>query len=277
MINSCLFPAAGYGTRFLPATKSLPKEMLPILTKPLVHYGVEEAYDAGMKNMAFVTGRGKRALEDYFDINYEVEDKISGTSKEKLLQDVRNLLNNCTFSFTRQRSMKGLGDAIYSGKNLINESAFGVILADDLCINDNGLGILSQMVRIYEKYRCSVVAVMEVDKKDISKYGVVAGNFIDDDCVMVNNMVEKPNPEEAHSNLAVIGRYILTSDIFDIIKNLPAGKNGEIQLTDALMKQCKQNMVIAYKFKGKRFDCGSVDGYVEAINYFYKRQKNGKK
>lgn len=277
MIDTCLFPAAGYGTRFLPATKSLPKEMLPILTKPLVHYGVEEAYEAGINNMAFVTGRGKRALEDYFDISYEIEHQISGTNKESLLMENRKLLDNCTFTFTRQKSMKGLGHAIYTGKTLINTDAFGVVLADDLCVNENGDGVLAQMVKIYEKYRCSIVAVMEVEKESINSYGVVDGKFIDEDLMMVSNMVEKPNPEDAPSNLAIIGRYILTSDIFEILKNTAPGKNGEIQITDALMQQAKNGMVIAYKFKGKRFDCGSVDGFVEATNYFYSRQKNGKK
>ena len=143
MIQTCLFPAAGYGTRFLPATKSLPKEMLPILTKPLIHYGVDEALEAGMDNMAFVTGRGKRALEDYFDISYELEKEIAGSSKESLLSEIRNLMNSCTFSFTRQNEMRGLGHAIYTGKTLVRDEAFGVILADDLCINENGEGVLS--------------------------------------------------------------------------------------------------------------------------------------
>ena len=148
MIQTCLFPAAGYGTRFLPATKSLPKEMLPILTKPLIHYGVDEALEAGMDNMAFVTGRGKRALEDYFDRSYELEDQISGSSKEYLLDEIRALMKRCTFSFTRQEQMKGLGNAIYTGKILIRDEPFGVVLADDLCVNENGEGVLAQMVKI---------------------------------------------------------------------------------------------------------------------------------
>ena len=269
MIQTCLFPAAGYGTRFLPATKSLPKEMLPILTKPLIHYGVDEAREAGMENMAFVTGRGKRALEDYFDISYELEDQISGTKKEYLLTEIRDLMNTCNFTFTRQNEMKGLGDAINKGKMLVGDEAFGVILADDLCINDNGDGVMKQMVEIYDKYRCSVVAVMEVEKSEISSYGVISGKAISDDLIMVDDMVEKPSPEEAPTNLAIIGRYILTPQIFKILDETPPGKNGEIQITDALLKQAKENMVIAYKFKGKRFDCGSVIGFVEATNYFY--------
>ncbi|MBR4141401.1 MAG: UTP--glucose-1-phosphate uridylyltransferase GalU [Campylobacter sp.] len=277
MIQTCLFPAAGYGTRFLPATKSLPKEMLPILTKPLIHYGVDEALEAGMNNMAFVSGRGKRALEDYFDISYELEHQISGSSKEYLLQEIRDLMNTCTFSFTRQREMKGLGHAIYTGRTLVRDEPFGVVLADDLCVNENGEGVLAQMVKIYEKYRCSVVAVMEVEPSQVSSYGVVSGKFIEDDLMMVSDMVEKPAPDEAPSNLAIIGRYILTPDIFEILEHTAPGKNGEIQITDALLNQAKNGIVIAYKFKGKRFDCGSVDGYVEATKYFYEMMKNGKK
>ncbi|OPA79725.1 UTP--glucose-1-phosphate uridylyltransferase [Campylobacter pinnipediorum subsp. pinnipediorum] len=270
MIQTCLFPAAGYGTRFLPATKSLPKEMLPILTKPLIHYGVDEALEAGMDNMAFVVGRGKRALEDYFDISYELEHQIAGTSKEPLLDDIRKLMQSAIFCFTRQNEMKGLGDAIYTGKSLVKDEAFGVVLADDLCINEDGEGVLSQMIKIYERYRCSVVAVMEVPKEQTKSYGVVSGRAIEDGLLMVDDMVEKPDPQEAPSNLAIIGRYILTPDIFNILEKTQPGKNGEIQITDALKTQAKRGMVLAYKFKGRRFDCGSLDGFVEATNYFYK-------
>lgn len=269
MLQTCLFPAAGYGTRFLPATKSLPKEMLPILTKPLIHYGVDEAREAGMSNMAFVTGRGKRALEDYFDISYELEDQISGTNKENLLAEIRDLMASCTFTFTRQNTMRGLGDAINKGKMLVGDEAFGVILADDLCVNEDGIGVMAQMRDIYEKYRCSIVAVMEVEKEQISNYGVIEGKEIGDGLIMVNNMVEKPNPQDAPSNLAIIGRYILTPQIFNFLDHTAPGKNGEIQITDALLRQAQDNIVIAYKFKGRRFDCGSINGFVEATNYFY--------
>ncbi|EAH6126838.1 UTP--glucose-1-phosphate uridylyltransferase GalU [Campylobacter jejuni] len=273
MLQTCIFPAAGYGTRFLPATKTLPKEMLPILTKPLIHYGVDEALEAGMENMGFVTGRGKRALEDYFDISYELEHQISGTKKEYLLDEIRSLINRCTFTFTRQNQMKGLGDAVLKGRPLVGDEAFGVILADDLCVNEEGLNVMVQMVKIYEKYRCTIIAVMEVPKEQVSNYGVISGNFVEENLIMVNSMMEKPSPDEAPSNLAIIGRYILTPDIFGILENTQAGKNGEIQLTDALLTQATNGMVLAYKFQGKRFDCGSVEGFVEATNYFYEKSK----
>ncbi|OCS11990.1 UTP--glucose-1-phosphate uridylyltransferase, partial [Campylobacter fetus subsp. testudinum] len=225
---------------------------------------------------AFVTGRGKRALEDYFDISYELEHQIAGTKKEYLLTEIRDLMSSCSFSFTRQSSMKGLGDAIYTGRTLVGDEAFGVILADDLCINEDGENVLAQMAKIYEKYRCSIVAVMEVPKESISSYGVVNGKFIEDDLLMVNDMIEKPSPDEAPTNLAIIGRYILTPDIFEILESTKPGKNGEIQITDALLKQAQNGMVLAYKFKGRRFDCGSVSGFVEATNFFYESDNGSK-
>jgi len=270
MIKKCLFPAAGYGTRFLPATKAMPKEMLPILNKPLIQYGVEEAYDAGCDVMAIITGRGKRAITDHFDISYELEHQIKGTSKEAMLSDIRKLIDECTFTYTRQNKMKGLGDAILKGRELVGESdPFAVVLADDLCINPDGDGILHQMINIHNKFRCSIVAIMEVPDEDVHKYGIISGREIEDGVYMVEDMVEKPDKDKAPSNLAIIGRYILTPDIFNIIENTKPGKNGEVQITDALLTQAKRGMVLAYKFKGKRFDCGSVEGFVEATNYFY--------
>ncbi|WP_126455046.1 UTP--glucose-1-phosphate uridylyltransferase GalU [Sulfuriflexus mobilis] len=270
MIKKCLFPVAGYGTRFLPATKAMPKEMMPIVNKPLVQYGVEEAARAGMNNIAFVTGRNKRAIEDHFDITYELEDQISGTSKEDYLISIRALIDQCTFSYTRQVSMKGLGDAILTGETLIGDSPFGVILADDLCESDDK-GVMAQLLDVYEKYRCSVVAVEEVPMSEVHNYGVIAGDVGDDGLIFVNNMVEKPNKKDAPTNLAIIGRYVLTPDIFDILRNTAPGKGGEVQITDALLEQAKQGKVIACKFNGQRFDCGNVDGFVAATNYFYNK------
>jgi len=272
MIKKCLFPAAGYGTRFLPATKATPKEMLPILKKPLIQYGVEEAVEAGLHTMAIITGRGKRAIEDHFDISYELEHQIKGGSKEVLLDDIRSLITRCTFSYTRQVEMKGLGHAILTGETLIGQEPFAVVLADDLCTSDND-GVLTQMIEVYEKYQCSIVAIEEVPMNQTDKYGVIAGTLVDgtSDTYRVTDMVEKPDPKDAPTNMAIIGRYILTPDIFDILRDTKAGKGGEIQITDALLEQAKQGKVIAYKFKGTRFDCGSVDGFVKATNYFYEK------
>ncbi len=269
MIEKCLFPVAGYGTRFLPATKSTAKEMLPIVNKPLLQYGVEEALAAGMNNCAFVTGRGKRAIADHFDISYELEHQISGTSKEKYLKGIRGVIDQGIFTMVRQREMKGLGHAILTGEPLIGDQAFGVLLADDLCMNQEGSGVLQQMSELYNQFRCSIVAVMEVPEDQISAYGVIAGEAMGDDLYRVDKMVEKPAAEDAPSNLAVIGRYILTPDIFDIIRETPPGRNGEVQITDALQAQAQNGCVIAYKFKGRRFDCGSVPGFVEATNFVY--------
>ncbi|ATX80127.1 UTP--glucose-1-phosphate uridylyltransferase [Mariprofundus aestuarium] len=271
MIKKCLFPVAGYGTRFLPATKAQPKEMLPILTKPLIQYGVEEAAEAGMMDIAMVTGRNKRAIEDHFDIVYELEDQLKGTSREERLESIRGLINECTYSYTRQVHMRGLGDAILTGSTIIGNDPFGVILADDLCVGEEG--IMSQMLKVYEKYQCSVVAVEEVPHEEVNKYGIVSGQQIDERHTRVETMVEKPDPKDAPSNLAIIGRYILTPDIFDIIRNTPPGAGGEVQITDALQAQASQGNVIAYRFNGRRFDCGSIDGFVAATNFFYDRLK----
>lgn len=270
MISKCMFPVAGYGTRFLPATKSMPKEMLPVVNKPLVQYGVEEAIAAGMTTCAMVTGRGKRAIADHFDISYELEHQIAGTGKEAYLDSIRNVLDKGTFTMVRQREMKGLGHAILTGETLIGNEPFGVLLSDDLCLNEAGPGVLSQMVELYRQFRCSIVAIMEVPVDQTHNYGVIAGEPLKDGIYRVDRMVEKPTAEDAPSNLAIIGRYILTPDIFDIIRETPPGANGEIQLTDALQTQATRGCVMAYKFKGRRFDCGSVPGFVEATDYVYK-------
>lgn len=273
MIKKCLFPAAGYGTRFLPATKAMPKEMLPIVNKPLIQYGVEEALESGCNTMAIVTGRGKRSIEDHFDISYELEHQIQGTDKEEYLKELRGVMQECTFSYTRQNKMMGLGHAILTGETLIGNEAFAVILADDLCVNA-GKGVLSQMVELYNRYQCSIVAIEEVAMSEVDKYGVIAGKEIEEGIYKVDYMVEKPKIDEAPTNLAVIGRYILTPDIFDILRVTKPGKKGEIQITDALMEQAKQGKVLAYKFKGVRYDCGSIDGFVKATNALYENMKS---
>ena len=275
MINKCLFPAAGYGTRFLPATKAVPKEMLPILTKPLLQYGVEEALSAGINNMAIVTGRGKRSIEDHFDNSYELESQLMGTSKEHYLKEIKDVIKKSTFTYVRQQEMLGLGHAILTGESLIGNEPFAVILADDLC-DCNDQGVISQMIKVYNKHQCSIIAIEEVPENETDKYGIIAAHKIDgsDNTFLVTDMVEKPEIGKAPSNMAIIGRYILTPDIFDILRNVSPGKNHEIQITDALLAQAKKGKVIAYKFKGKRFDCGSIEGYIDANNHFFTQSKN---
>jgi UTP--glucose-1-phosphate uridylyltransferase len=270
MIKKCLFPVAGYGTRFLPATKAMPKEILPIVDKPLVQYGVEEALEADLTEIGFVTGRGKRAIEDHFDVSYELEHQIQGTGREKQLEGIRALIDTCTFSYTRQVTMRGLGHAILTGRVIMGDQPFGVVLADDLCFGE-GTGVLAQMTKLFRQFRCSIVAIEEVPAHETNRYGIIAGEALSDSLFRVTDMVEKPAPEVAPSNLAIIGRYILTPDIFDILERTPPGKNGEIQITDALLQQARDGCVIAYKFKGRRFDCGTVDGFVAATNYCYRR------
>tara|TARA_B100000795_G_scaffold268807_1_gene256575 strand:+ start:1964 stop:2794 length:831 start_codon:yes stop_codon:yes gene_type:complete len=271
MIRKCLFPAAGYGTRFLPATKAVPKEMLPVLNKPLLQYGVEEALAANISNMAIVTGRGKRSIEDHFDNAFELETQLKNTPKEHYLKEITDVINNATFTYVRQKQMLGLGDAILSGEPLIGNESFAVILADDLCINED-TNVLSQMLKLYDKYQCSIVAVEEIPINESYKYGVINGKLIknSNDQYLVNEMVEKPKPENSPGNLGIIGRYILTPDIFQILKQMQVNNKGELQITDALMQQAKIGKVIAYKFKGQRFDCGDIKGYVQATNYFAK-------
>ena len=271
-INKCLFPVAGYGTRFLPATKAIPKEMLPILTKPLIQYGVEEAMSAGMTTMAMVTSKYKQAIENHFKPHADIEVSIKGTTKESLLDEVNHTSEQCDFTYIEQQQMLGLGHAIYTGKPLIGNEPFAVILPDDLCTND-GDSVLRQMTQLFDQHPdCCIVAIEEVPMTEVDKYGVIDGDLIDGstDAYRVKSMVEKPSPVEAPTNLAIIGRYILTSEIFDVLENTKPDKNGEIQITDALMTLAKEGKVIAYKFQGARYDCGSVKGFVEANNEFAK-------
>jgi UTP--glucose-1-phosphate uridylyltransferase len=271
-INKCLFPVAGYGTRFLPATKAIPKEMLPILTKPLIQYGVEEAMSAGMTNMAMVTNKYKQAIENHFKPHADIEASIKGTAKESLLDEVNHASEQCDFTYIEQQQMLGLGHAIYTGKPLIGNEPFAVILPDDLCTND-GDSVLTQMTRLFDQHLdCCIVAIEEVPMAEVDKYGVIDGDLLEgsNSAYRVKSMVEKPSPEDAPTNLAIIGRYILTPEIFDVLENTAPDKNGEIQITDALMTLAKQGKVIAYKFQGARFDCGNVKGFVVATNHFAK-------
>jgi UTP--glucose-1-phosphate uridylyltransferase len=270
LITKCLFPVAGYGTRFLPATKAIPKEMLPILTKPLIQYGVEEAMSAGMTTMAMIISKHKQAIKNHFEPHVDIEANIKGTAKESLLDEINHASDQCSFTYIEQQQMLGLGHAICTGKPLIGNEPFAVILPDDLCTNNDD-SVLTQMTKLYEKHPdCCIVAIEEVPMTEIDKYGVIDGELLDDstNAYRVNSMVEKPSPTEAPTNLAIIGRYILTPEIFDVLENTVPDKNGEIQITDALMTLAKQGKVIAYKFQGARYDCGSVKGFVVATNHF---------
>jgi len=273
-INKCLFPVAGYGTRFLPATKAIPKEMLPILTKPLIQYGIEEAMSAGMTTMAMVTSKYKQAIKNHFEPHADIEASIKGSAKESLLDEVNHASSVCDFTYIEQDQMLGLGNAIYTGKPLIDNEPFAVILPDDLCTN-SGDSVLKQMITLYEQRPDScIVAIEEVPMTEVDKYGVIDGEMLEgsNNAYQVHSMVEKPSPEQAPTNLAIIGRYILTPEIFDVLENTSPDKNGEIQITDALMTLAKQGKVIAYKFQGTRYDCGSVKGFVVATNAFAKIQ-----
>ena len=273
MIKKCLFPAAGYGSRFLPATKAIPKEMLPLVTKPLIQYGVEEAIDAGCNTMAIVVSKYKKSIEDHFDTNTDIQNSIKTSSKEELLKPLSKIINNTTFSYTRQLEMKGLGHAILRGQTLIGDETFAVILADDVCYNKND-SILKQMINLNKRYPdYCIVAIEEIPMEDTNQYGVISGELIENNLYKINKMIEKPEPKDAPSNLAIIGRYILTANIFDILKDTKPGKGGEIQITDALETLAKQGKVLAYKFDGIRFDCGSIDGFMKASNYFYEMDK----
>lgn len=271
-IRKCLFPAAGYGTRFLPVTKAMPKEMLPIVNKPLIQYGVEEAARAGIADMAFVTGRGKRALEDHFDTSHELERQIAGSERESLLKDISRLVRECRFSWTRQLEARGLGHAILTGETLIGDQAFAVLLADDFCVTEDA-GVLAQLSALYDEHRCSIVAIEEVPEAETSSYGIVAGEKLGPGLYRVSDMVEKPEPGEAPGNLAVIGRYILTPDIFDILRSTPPGRNNEIQITDALKTQAQEGKVLAWRFRGRRFDCGSVAGFMAANQFAWRHRR----
>jgi UTP--glucose-1-phosphate uridylyltransferase len=270
LVNKCLFPVAGHGTRFLPITKSIPKEMLPILTKPLIQYGVEEAMNSGITSIAMVTSKNKQSIRDYFQINADIDSIVKGSSTENLLSEVNYIINNCDFTYENQNQMLGLGDAIYTGKILIGDEPFAVILPDDLCSND-GDSVIKQLISVYNQHPdCCIVAIEEVDSNEVSKYGVIDGDLINgsNNTFRVNSMIEKPKIHEAPSNLAIIGRYILTPEIFDSLEKTLPDKKGEIQITDALLKLAKEGKVLAYKFQGLRYDCGSVNGLFEAINFF---------
>ena len=263
-IRKAVFPVAGLGTRFLPATKANPKEMLPVVDKPLIQYAAEEAVAAGIDTLIFITGRNKRSIEDHFDKAYELETELQADGKDTMLDMVQNVLpKNVGCIYIRQSEPLGLGHAVLCAEPAVGEEPFAVILADDL-VDDGTRGCLSQMIDIYDKEQCGVVGVQEVEIEEVKSYGVISGNKVQDGLWDVDTFVEKPDPKDAPSNVAVVGRYLLQPSIFSILEKTGEGAGGEIQLTDALAKQAKNEKLLAYKFEGKRYDCGSKLGYLEA-------------
>ena len=263
LVKKAIFPVAGLGTRFLPATKAQPKEMLPVVDKPLIQYAVEEAYAAGVREMIFVTGRHKRPIEDHFDMTYELEVALEKSNKQDLLAVVRSVKpDDMECIYVRQAQALGLGHAVLCGRRLIGDEPFAVLLADDLMVGNPP--VLAQMVAQFKTWRASILAVQEVPPEQTSRYGIVAGNPVDDRLVDVTRIVEKPAPESAPSLLGVAGRYVLTPGVFDEIANQQRGVGGEIQLTDGIASLLRREKVFAYRYEGKRYDCGSKEGFLEA-------------
>ena len=266
-VTKAVFPVAGLGTRFLPATKASPKEMLPVVDKPLIQYAVEEAMAAGITEMIFVTGRSKRAIEDHFDKAYELEMELEAKNKQALLDVVRSIKpSHVECYYVRQPEALGLGHAVLCAAKLVGDTPFAVMLADDLL--DGDVPIMKQMVDVYNHYNCSVLGVEEIAPEQSRSYGVVEGREWDERVIKMSGIVEKPAPEDAPSNLGVVGRYILTPRIFDHIRELKPGAGGEYQLTDAIQSMLDQEQVLAYRYNGVRYDCGSKLGYLKATVEF---------
>ena len=265
-IQKAVFPVAGLGTRFLPATKAQPKEMLPVVDKPLIQYAVEEAYAAGIRHMIFVTGRNKRAIEDHFDTAYELETELEASQKHELLAVVRSMQpDDMDCSYVRQPRSLGLGHAVLCAESLVGNEPFAVLLADDLMTGpEGGAPVLTQMVEVFQSYPTSLLAVQEVPADHVRRYGIVAGEQVTERIMKVRKMVEKPSPESAPSRMGVAGRYILTPAVFGHIRNNPKGAGGEIQLTDGIARLMETEGVHAYQYRGKRYDCGSKEGFLEA-------------
>lgn len=268
VIRKAIFPVAGLGTRFLPATKAQPKEMLPVVDKPLIQYAVEEAYAAGARQMIFVTGRNKRAIEDHFDMAYELETALEATGRQALLSTIDSIKpEDMQCVYVRQPQSLGLGHAVGCAEHLIGNEPFLLLLADDLLLGSNEHGpVAKQLVAQHAAHKCSIIATEEVPREETDRYGIVAGTHLANDfqLMQVDRMVEKPAPHEAPSTHAVVGRYLLTPRIFHHIRQLKPGKNGELQLTDAIVSLMHEERLLAYQYQGKRFDCGSKLGYLKA-------------
>ena len=273
-ITKAIFPVAGLGTRFLPATKAIPKEMLPIIDKPLIEYAVEEAVNAGITEVIFITSHTKRAIEDHFDQNFELEEKLIISGKEDFLSKInRDIFQNIKFTYVRQKSQNGLGDAILHAEHLIQNEPFVIILADDLILNSPSC--IKQLISAYEQNQSSVIGLNEVPKNETDKYGIVSvEESSSSKTVLLKDIIEKPK-SNAPSNLAVVGRYVLSNKIFEYLRNLKPSVGGEVQLTDAIKLMLKNEKVMGYLYEGIKFDCGSRHGYVNAIGYLAKEIFDG--
>lgn len=277
-VTKVVFPVAGMGTRFLPATKASPKEMLPIVDKPLIQYAVEEAVSAGVTDLIFITGRTKRAIEDHFDKAYELETELEARGKQAMLELVRNTVpSNVNCIYIRQSEALGLGHAVLCAAPVIGDEAFAVMLADDLIDNPGGDPVLKQMVGVYNYHRCSVLGTMNVPREETKSYGIVSTETQEGTVQRMTGIVEKPAPEEAPTTQAVVGRYVLTPRIFDHLRNLKPGAGGELQLTDAIDSLLKEEAVLAHQYDGVRYDCGSKIGYLKATVEFALRHPELKK
>ena len=271
-IRKAIIPAAGLGTRFLPATKAQPKEMLPIVDKPTLQYIIEECVASGIEEILIITGRNKKSIEDHFDRSVELEMELEKSGKEEMLKMVREISDMVNIHFIRQKEPRGLGHAILCAKTFVGNEPFAVLLGDDVVYNDNK-PCLKQLIDCYEEYKTSVLGVQTVEAQDVNKYGIVGGLHIEDRVYKVKNLIEKPAVEEAPSNVAILGRYIITPKIFEILENTKPGKGNEIQLTDALLELIKHEAMYAYDFEGRRYDVGDKLGFLQATVEYALRKK----
>lgn len=274
-IRKAVFPAAGFGTRFLPATKAIPKEMLPLIDKPLIQYSVEEAKNSGLEEIIIVTGMGKTAIEDHFDVTFELEILLKEKKKTDILRMIEEVSNLAHFSYTRQKKPLGLGHAIHCAKNLVGMEPFAVFLSDDVI--DADVPVMKQMLKVFRQYPATILAVQRVPMKDVHHYGIIEAKKIGPRIYKVTDMVEKPLPKDAPSNLAIIGRYILMPDIFAMLEQTKTGKGGEVQLTDGLKMLSKKQPIYAYEFEGDRYDAGDKLGFLKANVSFAIKNPNIKK
>jgi len=270
-ITKAVFPAAGLGTRFLPATKAMPKEMLPLVDKPLIQYVVEEAVSSGIEEVVLVTGRGKRAIEDHFDVAFELEEELKAKGKHKILNEVQRIAELVTFCYIRQKKALGLGHAVLTAKRVVGNDPFAVLLGDDII--DAATPVLRQMMNVYQRYPGTILAIQKVPRSQTSQYGIIDARKIEDGVYLVKDLVEKPAPEDAPSNLAIIGRYILTPEIFTALEHTKPGKGGEIQLTDGLRVLMEKQPIYAFEFEGTRYDAGDKLGFLKATVEFGLKNK----